>query len=1105
LLAACVLYSCGAPPEDEPLAPAAVFTLDKPAAAVVARGEPATLTLTMENVSEYPEWTSSDGEIARVTPGNEQTDGGKRIITASVQGFSAGDAVITVTAGSHSAACAVTVNAEDSLSVTNERIDLLAGRREKISVQTNLSPVTFTSSGDTVARVSTDGYVTGVSGGEAIVTVKAGGKSVLVYVYVTDPELSLEESAVVLFTGEERLLTFACNGVPDWSTDKPSVATVTQDGLVKGMGEGAAVVSVAYGSAEKTCAVTVRDEKYEITLSAASAEVAAGGVLSLSASVKLYSLSQPDGVYAGGGELVGWRVVSGEGIVSVSADGTVTAAGGYGAATVRAVLLSDEAIFADCVINVPDPRADWIAVSTKEELYSALGNTANADAKIYLLNDIDCGGDARGQFMESFGGTLDGDGYGINNLRLNRFFTTVTADAVIENLSVTLTDTGAREYGTFAHAFAGIMRNCRLDITFTSSSADHKSAVALVATGSRLSNLIVLLRGSLGANAHVLFGQGGGNKSNVFYHSYMTTSVANADGAVSKTETELTQAATFAGWDETVWHITDGEIPTLVSGAYPEAREFIRLVGEIPALAALLPSDTNRARIASARAYYGNSLSEEDKALNGVVTALATLEAAEAGITAFEAEGKTFTDRTDGLDSDALLLADKPAVTAARAAYNGLSGGAKTLNAVVSAEAKLRLLEAKIAALEEEVRLAAEIAAFEALVDFGNPVTLADGAAITAAYAAYENLSAAAKASDGIAVAKAALDSANEAFNAILIANAPADAQGFATLVEAFGSPVTLADKLAVLEAREAYVSLSEYAKEQPAAVAALAVLEAAEEAIAAIEAEAEADALRGEFLEKTALFDENALALSDRPLVAAARAYYDQNVTGNALAVNMPAVLNALDKLTAAEAQFAASDARVAELVRLTGLIPATVSYSNVTAFLAALDAAEAYYAESIAGDALASGWQAAKTTLEQRRSAYDVFAALPAVSFADFHNTVGVMDGLVYDPASSASSRGILGGSSLIAKVRAKFGGSAAEAAARCKILITVKRGATTLFTIDFPWSGTLSDADIKQAYDAAGYTRQVGDRMYFKVAALPGGNVIGSTDFGMLTYTA
>ncbi|MDR0426872.1 MAG: Ig-like domain-containing protein [Clostridiales bacterium] len=1100
LLVCLFAASCGAPPpEPEPEGP--VFALDRSTAALIAKGEPVTLTLTMDAaIQEEPEWTSSNFDVARVTP-LESFDAadGQKTVTARIQGMQEGAAVVTVTAGENSAVCNVSVAPEDSLSVVKAHIELLAGRRERIAVITALTPVKYESSDVSVATVSADGWVNGVSGGDAIITVTAGGKSVIVTVRVTDAELSLAEKRLVLFTGEERRLNVVCNGTPQWSSDKASVAAVTQDGLVRAVKEGTAVISAAYGIAEETCEVVVRDVKYEISLNRESAELTAGETLRLTATVRQYTADSPHGSEAEGAELIVWSVTDGAEIATV-ADGLVRAAGVHGAAVVRAALVSDAEIWAECVVTVPDPRADWIGVGTKEELYAALGNSANSEAKIYLKQDIDCDGDARGRFMETFGGVLDGNGFEIRNLKIDRFFTTVGAAALIENLSIVVTDTGGNEYGTFAHVFEGEMKNCRLDITFFNATANHKSAIALVAGSSRLSNLIILLRGTTGPNAHVLFGQGGGRKTAVFYHNYTSVSF-QSDGATSKTEVELKRIETFTGWDDTVWSITAGEIPTLISAAHPQAKQFIRLVSLIPAIASLTPGAEHRASVTDARAYYEGNLTDGERALKSVENALETLEAAERKLIDIDEEGETFTDLLAMFDPEELELSDRSAVAAARAAYGQLSGNAKMLPSVIAAEAKLTALEEKIAQFEAEQRLQEEIAAFVACVSFNDPITLGDQTAIELALAAYEDLSAEAKESDAVIGAKLALDAAKDALDALLAASAGADAQAFVSLVDEIGSPVTIADAEAVTAARNAYENLSGFAKNQPGVPAALARLVTAEADLATLLAEQEAERVKDGFL-AAITFAADALTAADRPDVAAARDYYEQYVADNALAVGMQAVADALDELAAAEQLIADSDAHTAEFVRLVGQIPASVTYTNAAAFLTALERAEGYFTTHIKDDVLAAGHQTAQATMTARRNAYETYIQLPPVDFSMFHTTGGLMDGLVYDPVSIG--RGILGGGQLVGKVTAKFGGNQTEARARCKIVMVVKRSnGTGLFTMDFPWGGSISDDQIKAAYQNAGQTRQTGDKMYFKIVGLQGGNVIDSVEFGPLIF--
>ncbi|WP_052410370.1 S-layer homology domain-containing protein [Paenibacillus durus] len=261
--------------------------------------------------------------------------------------------------------------------------------------------------------------------------------------------------------------------------------------------------------------------------------------------------------------------------------------------------------------------------------------------------------------------------------------------------------------------------------------------------------------------------------------------------------------------------------------------------------------------------------------------------------------------------TDALTLADKAAVAAARQAYDSLTAQQQAL---LSAETldKLTAAIAAIAALEEAQAEADRESAWQATYQINNlpdPLTLADKAAVTAARQAYDSLTDAQKAlvsADTVEKLAAA-----EVTIAVLEAGAEqeawdhAAAQAVADKINALPDPVALADKAEVAAARQMYDSLTEVQQALvPAGV--LDKLKAAEETIAALEAAAQ-QAAADQAAAKAIADKINALpdpvALADKAAVAAARQMYDSLTDAQKALV--PA--GVLDKLKAAEKAIAA------------------------------------------------------------------------------------------------------------------------------------------------------------------------------------------------------
>jgi len=133
--------------------------------------------------------------------------------------------------------------------------------------------VTWSSSASSVATVSANGEVTGVSVGTATITVTTadGGKTADCTVtvsaaHVPVTNISLKSSTTIgIGIGSEEFFTptitpnNATNQNLTWTSNNLSIATVTQDGIVTGVNKGSAIITVTTedGTIKTTCNVNV--------------------------------------------------------------------------------------------------------------------------------------------------------------------------------------------------------------------------------------------------------------------------------------------------------------------------------------------------------------------------------------------------------------------------------------------------------------------------------------------------------------------------------------------------------------------------------------------------------------------------------------------------------------------------------------------------------------------------------------------------------------------------------------------------------------------------------------------------------------------------------
>ena len=150
-------------------------------------------------------------------------------------------------------------------SIENEQTVALQIEFTANGEEANPAVLNFSSSDPTIATVSDDGVVTGVSGGKAYITVSYGAKTAKATINVTMREyrLDLSDESWLMLVGTTKQVTVkAYYGLTEltdaellWTTSDPAVATV-EDGLITAVGNGNAEITVSYEGVSKTLAIT---------------------------------------------------------------------------------------------------------------------------------------------------------------------------------------------------------------------------------------------------------------------------------------------------------------------------------------------------------------------------------------------------------------------------------------------------------------------------------------------------------------------------------------------------------------------------------------------------------------------------------------------------------------------------------------------------------------------------------------------------------------------------------------------------------------------------------------------------------------------------------
>lgn len=219
---------------------------------------------TNQNVS----WMTSDPLVATVKNG-------------TIKAVSAGSCTLTITsdAGGRTASCTISVQGYvppvDVTGVTLDKTSLtMTSLGQSVKLIATVSPddattkdVRWSSSKPEVASVATDGTVTAVSPGKAVITVRTvdQGKTASCQVdvkgYVTGVNLS--QTMLNLSVGDIRTLVAsvlpadALNKNVSWSSSKPEVASIDSDGKVTALASGMATITVTTQDGGYTASCTV--------------------------------------------------------------------------------------------------------------------------------------------------------------------------------------------------------------------------------------------------------------------------------------------------------------------------------------------------------------------------------------------------------------------------------------------------------------------------------------------------------------------------------------------------------------------------------------------------------------------------------------------------------------------------------------------------------------------------------------------------------------------------------------------------------------------------------------------------------------------------------
>ena len=344
------------------LVPVTGITLDKSSAVLYTNNTAglqlnATLTPSNANAASVS-WSSSNTSVATVNSSGKVVPVAPGTTTITCRSKS--DSNVTAT-------CTITVKQYvTKITLSGSTNEIYQGNTLQLS--STVAPsnatdksLTWTSSDDAIATVSSSGLVTGVGSGHVVITATANDGSNVSASYELDILLPvtgivLDQSSAVLYTNNTAGLQLNPSLTPaeaslasvSWESSNTSVATVSSSGKVLPVAPGTVTItcrSKSDSSVTATCTVTVKQYVQSISLSGEFASLAIGDTMQLSSTVGPNNATDKS---------LDWSS-SNNSIATVSSSGVITGVGG-GTAIITATAHDGSGVSASFrIVVVPNP------------------------------------------------------------------------------------------------------------------------------------------------------------------------------------------------------------------------------------------------------------------------------------------------------------------------------------------------------------------------------------------------------------------------------------------------------------------------------------------------------------------------------------------------------------------------------------------------------------------------------------------------------------------------------------------------------------------------------------------------------------------------------
>lgn len=210
-------------------------------------GESIKLSARTSNQSEVT-WKSKKKSIAEVDE------------HGTVTGMKPGETIITASADGTTVSCKVKVKVP-AVRLSLASVTLYRKQQKKLTatVSSGIAP-TWKSSKKSVATVDSNGRITAVKHGTAVITATVDGVTSKCIVTVKQPTIDLSETELLLKAGENYKITAdVSSGItPQWSSSNTSILTV-RNGTVSALSKGKAYVYAVEDGIKARCKVTITE------------------------------------------------------------------------------------------------------------------------------------------------------------------------------------------------------------------------------------------------------------------------------------------------------------------------------------------------------------------------------------------------------------------------------------------------------------------------------------------------------------------------------------------------------------------------------------------------------------------------------------------------------------------------------------------------------------------------------------------------------------------------------------------------------------------------------------------------------------------------------